>query len=183
MQPVRLGKELISLKLSKNQKKWLLTAHLAFAGIMLGETVVIVILSIAALFADNRDVLQACYTIFHLLARTGVRAATIGTAVTGILLSVLTHWGLFRYYWIIAKEGLTLLTIVIGPIGFYIWSLKGLSIVSAEGLGAMLLPEFKVNAIQLWIGLVLQAVSLVSMIAISVFKPWGQRSSTITPNS
>lgn len=117
----------MAIQLSMKQKKWLLSLHLIFAGILLGETAVIVILSLTALFTDSWEVLQACYTILHLLARTGVRASTIGTVITGILLSVLTHWGMFRYYWIIVKEGLTLLSIAIGIVGFYVWSLKGLT--------------------------------------------------------
>ncbi|WP_269883951.1 hypothetical protein [Paenibacillus gyeongsangnamensis] len=161
--------------LSSKQKKWLLSFHLLFDGILLGESVVIVIVSIAALSATSREVLQACYLIMNLIARTGIRASMIGTVLTGILLSVLTRWGLFRYYWIMVKEGLTLLSIGIGVIGFYVWSFRGLTMISAEGLEALHNPVFQVNTAALWTGIALQIMSLAGMTVISVFKPWGSR--------
>jgi uncharacterized membrane protein len=162
-------------KLTVSQKKWLLAIHIMFAGIMLGGAATTVILSITAMNTASAQVLQACYTIMHLLSKTSVRVSTIGTVVTGILLSVLTNWGLFRYYWIIVKEILTLLSIGIGIVGFYYWSLEGLTLVTSEGLDALQNPAFTVNHIQLWIGIVLQILSLTSMTVISVFKPWGRR--------
>lgn len=164
-------------KLSIAQKRWLLSLHIVFSAIMLGETVVIVILSLTALTTKSGDVLRACYTILHVLSRTGVRYAPIFAVTTGIMLSAMTPWGLFRYYWIIVKEILTLLSLAIGMVGFYVWSVRGLSIVSTEGLVAWHNPVFLVNHKQLWIGIVLQLISLVAMFVISVFKPWGRRNS------
>lgn len=126
--------------------------------------------------------LKACYISMHVLAETSVRASTIGALVTGILLSVLTQWGLFKYYWIIVKEGLTLLSIVLGPIGMYFWTLKAVTLTSAEGLSALQDPVFSVNSGQLWIGITLQIISIVAMFVISVFKPWGQRKQNNRPN-
>jgi hypothetical protein len=84
---------------------------------------------------------------------------------------MLTQWGLFKFYWIIAKEGLTLLSIVQGPIGMYFWTLKAVTLTSAEGLNALHDPAFTVNSGQLWMGIVLQIISLAAMFVISVFKP------------
>jgi hypothetical protein len=111
----------------------------------------------------------------HVLARTSVYGSTFGATVTGVLLSVLTQWGLFRYYWIIVKEGLTLLCIVLGPFGFYYWTLKAVTLVSAEGMGVLKQQAFIVNREQLSIGIVMQLASIVAMFLISVFKPWGPR--------
>ncbi|MFB0845987.1 hypothetical protein [Paenibacillus oleatilyticus] len=36
-------------------------------------------------------------------------------------------------------------------------------------------PDFVVNNGQLWVGIVLQVLSLVTMIVLSVWKPWGRR--------
>lgn len=164
-------------KLSIVQKRWLLSLHLVFSAIMLGETMVIVILSLAALTTKSGDVLNACYTILHLLSRTGGRYAPIFAVVTGIMLSLMTPWRLFRYNWIIVKEVLSLLAIAIGVVGFYVWSMRGLSIISIVRLDAWHNSVFVVNNKQLWIGIILQSISLVSMFVISVFKPWGRRNS------
>lgn len=162
-------------RLSLTNRRWLLTLHLLFSAIMFGGAIAFLILSITAANTSDEGVFKACYTGMHVLAKTSIRASTIGALVTGVLLSVLTQWGLFKFYWIIAKEGLTLLSIVLGPIGMYYWSLKAVTLTSVEGLNALHNPAFTVNSGMLWTGITLQIISIAAMFAISVFKPWGQR--------
>ncbi|MGG1659131.1 hypothetical protein [Brevibacillus sp. NRS-1366] len=150
-------------KLGMLQKKWLLLVHLLFSSIMLGGAVIFLVLSIVAANTTDASVFSACYTAMHVLSKTSVRASTIGTIVTGVLLSVWTHWGLFRYYWIIAKEWLTLVAIVLGPIGMFMWTLPARTLPPGEGLGAM------------WTGIILQIISLAAIFCLSVLKPWGKR--------
>lgn len=168
-------------KITMRQKKLLLTLHICFSGIMLGGSVAFFIFSLTAASTCKQGVLEACYTAMHLLADTSMRASTIGTVVTGVLLSVLTHWGLLRYYWIIAKEALTLVTIGLGVVGMYVWSLRGLTIVTAEGAGALHDAAFVVNGRYMMVGIVLQLLSLIALMALSVFKPWGKRKSEARP--
>ncbi|AJY73524.1 hypothetical protein [Paenibacillus beijingensis] len=171
------------VKLAVNGRRWLLTLHLLFVAIMFGVAIVFLILSITAANTNDEGVLKACYASMHLLAETSVRASTIGALVTGILLSVLTQWGLFRFYWIIVKEGLTILAIVLGPVGMYFWTLKAVTMTSAEGLGALQNPSFHVNSGQLWTGIILQILSIAAMFVISVFKPWGSRTQKKRPEN
>ncbi|TJY42205.1 hypothetical protein E5161_09350 [Cohnella pontilimi] len=144
-------------KISVAPRKWLLTLHLLFSAIMLGNAVAFLILSLTAAAVHDAEALKATYASMHVLARTSVRASTIGAVVTGVLLSVLTRWGLFRFYWIIAKEALAIVAIGLGPFGMYFWTLKAGS------------------SWQLWSGIVVQILTLASLFVISVFKPWGQR--------
>jgi hypothetical protein len=162
-------------KLSVTQRRWLLSAHLLFSAIMFGGVIAFLILSITAANTSDEGVLKACYTSMHVLAKTSVRASTIGALVTGILLSVLTHWGLFKYYWVIAKEGLMIISILLGPISMEALTLKAITLTSAEGLNAFNDPALTVNSGQLWIGIILQIISVGGMFVISVFKPWGPR--------
>jgi hypothetical protein len=166
-------KSLVQLK--GTPRKWLLTLHLLFSAIMLGGAVAFLILSITAASTSDEGMLKACYTSMHVLAKTSVKASTIGALVTGILLSMLTKWGLFQYYWIIAKEALTLLSTLLGPIGMYLWTLKAVTLTSTEGLIVLQDPVFIVNNNQLWVGIMLQIISISAMFVISVFKPWGKR--------
>ncbi|MGE8077406.1 hypothetical protein [Peribacillus loiseleuriae] len=162
-------------KISLTQKRWLLTIHILFAAIMFGVTVAFLILSLTAANTSSLDVLKACYNGMHILAKTSVKASTIGTLITGILLSVLTNWGLFKFYWIIVKEVLTIVSIGLGVVGMYRWSLSAVTFVSTAGFDAWQYPSFVVNNEQLLIGIILQIISLGTMFVISVFKPWGQR--------
>jgi hypothetical protein len=149
---------------------------------MFGGAIAFLILSITAANTSDEGVLKACYTSMHVLANTSVRASTIGALVTGIMLSVLTHWGLIKYYWIIAKEGLTVISILLGPISMEALTLKAVKLTSSEGLNAINDPAFTVNSRLLWIGIILQIVSVGGMYIISVFKPWGPRKRTFRPD-
>jgi hypothetical protein len=168
-------------KLGVKQRRWLLTFHVLFAAIMFGVAIVFLILSLTAANTTDEGVLKACYIGMHVLAGSTVQGSTIATLVTGILLSVLTQWGLFKFYWMIAKEGLTLVSILLGPVGMYYWTLKAVTLTNAEGLGALQDPAFHVNSNQLWIGIFLQILSIAAMFVLSVFKPWGQRAQKKRP--
>ncbi|MBB6734062.1 hypothetical protein H7C18_24375 [Cohnella sp. CBP 2801] len=143
-------------KIGATERKWLLTLHLLFSGLMLGEAFVFLILSITAANTNDVGVLQACYTSMQMLSKTAVRYSVIFVIITGILLSVRTHWGLFKYNWIIAKEILTLLTVGLGPIGMYAWTLQAVKLTSTEGSSVLQDPAFIVNKGELWIGIILQ---------------------------
>lgn len=162
-------------RIGMTPKKLLLTLHILFSAIMFGVTIAFLILSIAAATSTDENILLASYTSMHLLAETSVRASTIGTVITGVLLSILTHWGLFRYYWIILKELLTILSIGLGIVGIYVWSLNGLEIINVQGINAIQNPQFLVNRTYLFIGIGQQIISLGIMFFLSVFKPWGRR--------
>jgi hypothetical protein len=166
-------------RIGMTSKKILVTLHILFAAIMFGVTVVFLTLSIAAAVSDDPKILTASYTVMHLLAESSVRASTIGTVVTGILLSIYTHWGLFRYYWVIFKELLTIVSIGLGVVGIYLWSLKGITLINNHGVGVLQNPEFLVNRTYLFIGISLQIMSLMAMFILSVFKPWGKRKTSL----
>jgi hypothetical protein len=168
-------------RLKGTPRKWLLTFHLLFAGIMLGIAVVFLIMSITAASTSDEEILKACYITMNVLAGSSVIASTIGTLVTGILLSVLTQWGLFKYYWIIVKQLLMLLSIALGPIGMNVWSLKAVSLTAKDGLAALHDPVFIVNNSQLWVGIILQIIFIAAMFIISSFKPWGARKRQSNP--
>jgi hypothetical protein len=62
------------------------------------------------------------------------------------------------------------------------WTLKAVTMTSAEGLDTLNNPVFIVNSGQLWIGIILQILSVGGMFVISVFKPWGPRKQKYQPN-
>lgn len=148
-------------KISLTQKKWLLLLHVIFSAIMLGGAVIFLVLSIVATTSQDSALTQSCYTVMQALSKTSVRASTIGTLVTGLLLSAWTHWGFLRYHWVIAKEVLSVLAILLGPVGMYVWTFGA----AASGQSSALL----------WCGIILQILSLAAIFFLSVFKPGGKR--------
>lgn len=159
------------MKLSHKSKNWFLILHILFAAIMLGNMVAFLIFSITVAAANDKGVIHACYQAMNILANTSVRASTIGTTVTGILLSIWTKWGLFKFYWIIVKEGLTLILIGLNLWAMYAWTLQALTGMNTSG-EMQGLPFVQA---ELWTGILFQIISLVLIYVISVFKPWGKR--------
>jgi hypothetical protein len=76
---------------------------------------------------------------------------------------------------VLAKTSLKASAIGVLVIGMNYWTLKAVTLTSAEGLSAVQDSAFKVNSGQLWTGIILQLISLAAMFVISVFKPWGSR--------
>ncbi|CAH0145449.1 hypothetical protein SRABI96_00574 [Peribacillus sp. Bi96] len=155
--------------LSLTQKKWWLTAHILFSAIWLGVTVTFLILSISVLMTKDIGTIKAYYLSMLQLEQTAGRVSIIGTVITGFFLSILTKWGLLKFYWIIFKEIITLICMALGFLFIYFWTLKGLNDYK------FLSDAFFVNHYQLMTGIALQIILLTTLFIISVFKPWGQR--------
>ncbi|MBS4201756.1 hypothetical protein KHA93_19315 [Bacillus sp. FJAT-49732] len=162
------------MQLSITGKRWLLTIHLIFSAIMLGNMVTFLILSITAAGTGSEQLVGSCYQIMHVLSKTSVRASTIGTLVSGILLSIWTKWGLFKFYWIIVKEILTALLLFLNLWGMYAWTMNTLAGFESN----MNQLDMYMFHIDLWTGIVIQILSLLFIFVISVFKPWGMRKAT-----
>jgi hypothetical protein len=154
------------MKVTKTARKWVLILHILFSSIMLGNMVTFLILSITVATTNDLSLIRSCYTIMNILSDSSIRASTLGATITGILLSVLTHFGLFKYWWIIVKELLTILLI-----GLNLWGMYLLTLDALQGVGV---GEYETNFI-LWTGIVLQIISLIFIFVISKFKPWGKR--------
>jgi hypothetical protein len=140
--------------------------------------VTFLILSITVASTSDSVLILSCYKVMHVLAGTSVRASVIGTIVTGVLLSLGTHWGLVKYYWIIVKEVLTDVAVIVGPIGMYIWTMKGISMLTEVGGESANQGAYVSNMLSLFMGIGVQLLSLITMYLLSVFKPWGKRKSS-----
>lgn len=163
-------------KLTVRQKKALVSAHILFSVALLGSAFCLLALGIAAAVTDDGAVLRAAYLGMGVLQERLVRVGAIGAAVTGVLLSILTHWGLTRFYWIIVKEVGTVLSIGLGLVAMGTWTRQAIALTTAHGLEAVSNPAYIVNQRMLLAGIAVQIVSLSALVVISVFKPWGRRS-------
>ncbi|MEK5440722.1 hypothetical protein [Fredinandcohnia sp. FSL W7-1320] len=157
------------MKLTKTARKWILIPHILFSAIMVGNMATFVILNITVLTTSDPFLITSCYKIMNILSDTSIKASTIGATVTGIILSVGTHYGLFKYWWIIVKEILTVLLIGINLWGMYSWTLEALENIVEGGLET----QSTLANLDLWTGIVLQSITLVFLFVISKFKPWG----------
>jgi len=161
-------------KITIRQKRWLLSAHLLCTVAWLGAALCSLIFNLTALFTNDPYLLNAAYVLADILDKAILRGGAIGALITGILLSVLTQWGLIRFYWIIVKEIVSVLCIVVGII-ISGWNDDAISLTALQGVQAIHNPLYLTNRTLMFIGIIFQLLALSGVIVISVFKPWGQR--------
>lgn len=155
------------MQLTKGPRKFFVIAHILFSAIMVGNMATFLILSIIVVTSSDIGLIKSCYTVMNILSHTSIRASTIGATVTGIILAVFTHYGLFQYWWIMVKEALTIMLIGINILGMYTWTLAALHSDSLSTLAN--------TKLYLWAGIFIQIMALVFMFIISKYKPWGKR--------
>jgi uncharacterized membrane protein len=91
-------------RLSPRWRKLLLTTHIGSSVGLLGTDATVLLLAVrGAQGSDPASVYPAAQLIGSLLL---VPAALL-SLLTGVLLGLLTPWGLFRHWWVLAKFGLT----------------------------------------------------------------------------
>lgn len=93
--------------LSPGWRKAVLFIHVATSVGFLGAVGAFLVLAIAGL--DGAPV----YVAMGLITWEVIVPLAFASLLIGILSAVATPWGLWRYYWVVAKLGLTLLAVVV----------------------------------------------------------------------
>lgn len=87
-------------------------AHVVAAGGWLGLVVTMLVLGIAALTAATDVPPETVYRVMDLVGGTVIPPLAVATLLTGLVLSLLTPWGLVRHWWVVVKTVLGLAVIV-----------------------------------------------------------------------
>ena len=163
-------------KITVTQKRWLLSAHLLFVTAWLGGGLCTLTLGITALFTTGPHLLNAISVFTETLDHAVIGIGAVGTILTGILLATLTQWGLIRFYWINAKELISILCIIVDLIAIR-WNEQLIFLTATQGVQAFSNTLYLTDRTLLFVGLVFRIIVLSGVIVISVFKPWSQRKS------
>ena len=91
-------------RLAQRWRKLLLTTHVGASVGLLGTDVTVLLLAVTG--AQGRDP-AAVYPAAQLIGSLVLVPAALLSLVTGVLLGLLTPWGLFRHWWVTAKLALT----------------------------------------------------------------------------
>lgn len=101
--------------------------------------------------------------------------SALGCLVSGLLLCWQTHWGFFKYRWIIVKLIVTVSAILFGTFWLGPWSNKLAAISRAQGLVALQNTEYLTCLHMNATFGTIQAGVIIAMVFISTLKPWGRR--------
>ncbi len=151
--------------------------HVAFAGIWLSSAITVALVSSLLGAPDDREMLGIHRTAKFIDDFILIPAAN-GTWVTGLLYSVKTRWGWFRYRWItvkwaIALSGIVIGTFVLGP------ALNALpALVGQLGAPAFDHPDYLLSRTVLLCVAPFQVATLLLACSLSILKPWTDRKAT-----
>lgn len=95
----------------------------------------------------------------------------VATVLTGAIYGIWSKWGFFRHTWLTVKWIVSIAIILIGTFFFHPFSLEMIDILQSPAPDATATNILAVDAAILrWCGL--QAIALMLLIPVSVFKPW-----------
>ena len=150
-------------------RKLTLTAHIVLSVGWLGAVVAYLTLAIVGLTSDDLELARAAYLSMHVLGRDVIVPFSLATVAAGLVESLGTGWGLFRYWWVSAKFLLTTVATVI--------LLQHMTVVAraADAARRMTLfaPDSKMLRIQLIVHAAGGLIVLLAATVLSVYRPWG----------
>lgn len=97
------------MMMSPGLRKFVLTAHVTASIGWFGAVAVFLALSIAGLFSQNPQLVQASYLVMGLTTWFVIVPLALVSLLSGVISSLGTRWGLFRYYWVLIKLVITIL--------------------------------------------------------------------------
>jgi hypothetical protein len=136
-------------------RKLALTAHVTFSVGWLGAVVAYLAVAIACLVSRDAEMMHSGFSAMELIGWFVIVPLSLAALLSGLVQSLGTEWGLFRYYWVLVKFALTAGAVII--------LLKHMPAVS-RGHGA------QAEVVHAGGGLLV----LLTTTTLSVFKPWGR---------
>jgi hypothetical protein len=155
--------------MTSSVRKLALTTHVTSSVGWFGAVASFLVLAIAGVTSQNAQTARMAYIAMELVTWGVIVPFSLATLLTGIVQSLGTTWGLFRYYWIVAKLALTILATVIllvhtQPIG------RVAALAAERALSSADLHQLR---IQLIADAGAAMVALLVATTLSVYKPWG----------
>ena len=88
-------------------RKAALTAHVTFSVGWLGAVVAYLAIAIACLVNRDAEMVHSGFSVMELLGWLVIVPLSLAALLSGLVQSLGTEWGLFRYYWVLVKFALT----------------------------------------------------------------------------
>lgn len=160
--------------LTPNGMKTVKTLHLIAIVMWLGGCLAMGL--IALIPTDNPVSKLALLNVSELVDYAILIPGAVTTVITGAIYGVWSKWGFFRHTWLTVKWIVSIAIILIGTFFFHPFSLEMIDILETQGIDATAANILAADtAVLKWCGL--QAIALMLLIPVSVFKPWKRKSS------
>ncbi len=94
-------------------RKFALTAHLTFSVGWIGAIVAYLVLGVSAVTSQDDQTIRAAWIAMELTGWFVIVPLALGALLSGLVMSLITPWGLFRHYWVLIALVLTILATVV----------------------------------------------------------------------
>jgi len=94
-------------------RKFALTTHVTSSVGWLGAVAVFLALAIAGMTGQDAQLMRAAYLAMELTTWTVILPLALLSLLSGVVSSLGTNWGLFRYYWVLLKLLITILATIV----------------------------------------------------------------------
>jgi len=150
-------------------RKVALTAHVTSSIGWFGAVSAFLALAIAGMASQERELVRATYLVMGLITWFVIVPLALVSGLTGVVSSLGTRWGLFRYYWVLMKLVITVLATLVllvhtQPIDLLASVAAKTAVLGADLHGAQL---------EMVIASSLVLVVLLVLTVLSVYKPRG----------
>lgn len=150
-------------------RKVVLTVHITSSIGWFGAVAGFLALSIAGLTSQDAQMGRAAYLVMGLTTWFVIVPLAIASLLTGIVSSLGTRWGLFRYYWVLIK----LLTTILATLILLVHTQPIDLLVSTAARSTVLNVHLYRTQIQMVIASSGTLIVLLVLTALSVYKPRG----------
>src|SRR3954468_13424422 len=149
-------------------RKLVLTIHIVTSVAFPGAVASFLALALVGLASSDPQIVRAAYVAMGIIAWSVIVPLAFATLVVGVLSSMGTPWGLFRYYWIIAKLALT-----VPATALLMLHMRIVDVIATAAAKGPLAPEL--NGLQIQVAAYAGPAVLVLLLAtaLSVYKPRG----------
>ncbi len=94
-------------------RKFMLTVHLTCSVGWIGAVVAYLALGVSAVTSQDAQTVRAAWIAMELTGWFAIVPLALAALLTGLVMSLGTHWGLFRHYWVLITLVLTILATVV----------------------------------------------------------------------
>src|SRR6266568_6149813 len=94
-------------------RKAMLTAHVISSIGWFGAVAAFLALALTGVMSQDPEVVRAVYLVLGVTTSWVIVPLALLGLVTGIVSSLFTKWGLFRYYWVLMKLVITILATLV----------------------------------------------------------------------
>ena len=159
--------------LKAGSAKWLKALHIYLGGIWGGGAASLFALH-CLYFPDTGPELYARNMALIYVDTFIIIPSALGVLLTGLVYAHFTKWGYLKYYWVIVKWLSTLVFVLVGFIWIVPWlnRLKDTSLIFRDQLTVD--PSFSAPMFSHIAMATIQALLVLFIVVVSVFKPWGK---------